>query len=182
MTASRHLACVEFNVELRRWSLSAWQSVSSSIGYPHIMSLNLSRLCFNAANSKMNGLYFSSVSEVRLEAKLMGWIDVLSVPLGRIVVNFWVSIPANPYLQPSVVTIKGVPSYLGPFRTGSLVRAIFSLRKARLCSFVHRPANEKPFIARVYAAFPLSLGSSSLRARSVSGCATVAYPFMRCLK
>ena len=179
MTASRHRACVEFSVELRRWSRSAWQSVLSSIGYPHIISENLSKLCFRAPNSSMNGLYFSSVVEVCLDANPIGWAVVLSVPFGRIVVNFWVSIPANPYLQPSVVTMNGVPSYFGPFSTGSLVNATFSLRKAWSCSHFHKPSSANPFIARVYAAFPFCLGISRLHAKSVSGCAIDAYPFIR---
>jgi hypothetical protein len=95
-----------------------------------MMSQNLSRECFNAANSRMKGLYFSSASDVRLDENVMGWIVVFSVPFGKIVVNFCVSILANPYLHPSVVTMNGVPSYLGPFKIGSQVSATFSLRNA----------------------------------------------------
>ena len=134
-----------------------------------MMSPNLSRLCFSAANSRMNGIYFSSVGDVRLDENAMGWMVVFSAPLGSTVVNFCVSMPANPYLQLSVVTMKGVPSYLGPLSTGSLVRAIFSLKNARSWSLLHSPCSETLFIALVYAALPFNLGSSRFRAKSVSG-------------
>src|ERR1700678_2295737 len=84
-------------------------------------SANLSRQCFSAANSRMNGLYFSSVGDVRLDEKPMGWTVVFVVPFGSTVVKFCESMPAKLYLHPSVVMTNGVPSYLGPFRTGSLV-------------------------------------------------------------
>jgi hypothetical protein len=58
------------------------------------------------------------------------------------------SMPAKPYLHPSVVTTNGVPSNFGPFKTGSLVRAIFSPRKAFSCSSFHIPCSECPFMAR----------------------------------
>ena len=135
-------------------------------------SPNLSRQCFNAANSRMNGMYFSSAGDVRLDENPMGWTTVFSVPLGRTVVNFYVTMPANPYLQPSVVTTNGVPSYFGPLSTGSLVRATFSLRNARSWSLVHSPCNENPFMALVYAAFPFSFGRSRFRAKSDRGWAT----------
>ena len=48
---SRHRAWVAFRVSLRSTSWSAWQSVSSSTGNPHIVSPNLSSENFSAANS-----------------------------------------------------------------------------------------------------------------------------------
>ena len=90
----------------------------------------------------MNGLYFSSVVDVHLDKKPMGWDVVFSVPFGRTVVNLCVSIPTKPYLHPSVVqvTMKGVPSYLGPFSTGSLISATFSRRNAKSCSSFQSPS------------------------------------------
>ena len=89
---SLHLACVELRVVLSRWSLRAWQLVSNSTRYPQIMSLNLSKQCFSAANSRMNGMYFSSVDDVHFEENPMGWMVTFSGPLGRIVIDFCVSL------------------------------------------------------------------------------------------
>src|SRR5882762_8237272 len=106
----------------------------------------------------MKGLYLSSVGDVRLDEKPIGWTVVFVVPLASTVVNFCESIPAKPNLHPSVVTMNGVPSYFGPFKTGSLVSATFSRRNAWSCSLFHSPSREWPFMAFVYAAFPFSLG------------------------
>ena len=94
------------------------------------MLLNLSRECLRAANSRMKGLYFSYVVDVCFDENPLGWIAIFSVPMGRTMINFCVSIPANPYLHPSVVTMNGVASYFGLLSTGSLINATFSLRNA----------------------------------------------------
>jgi hypothetical protein len=117
-------------------------------------SENLSNENFSAANSSKYGLYFSSVSDVHLLLNATGYMCVVSFPFGEIVVCFCDNMPAKPYLQPSVVTIKGVPSNFGPFRTGSLVKATFSPKKAFSCSSFHRSASECPFMAHQYAALP----------------------------
>ena len=101
---SLHLACVELTLSLRRWSRSAWQSVLISTGNPYTMSQNLSRLYLSAANSRMNGLYFSSAVDVRFETNPTGCNLDVSFPLGSTVVCFCVNMPAKPYLHPSVVT------------------------------------------------------------------------------
>lgn len=48
--------CAALSLLLMRTSFSAWQSVSTSTGNPHIISENLLRENFNAANSSRNGL------------------------------------------------------------------------------------------------------------------------------
>src|ERR1700678_1513030 len=144
-----------------------------------MISLNLSKQCLSAANSRMKGLYFSSVGDICLDEKPMGGTVVLVVPLGRSEVKVWERIPAKQYLHPSVLMMNGVSSFFGPFSTGSLVSATFSRRNAWSCSLFPSPLREYPFMALVYAAFPFSLGKSSFRARSVSGWTIDVYPLMR---
>src|ERR1700733_1184354 len=125
-------------------------------------SENLSRENFSAANSSRYGLYFSSDSDVRLLLNATRWMCVTSLPLGRTTVCLCESMPTKPYLQPFVVTTKGVPSNFGPLSTGSLVSAIFSPRNAFSCSSFHRPISECPFIARwLYFTLPPPVQSDS---------------------
>src|SRR5882757_6726442 len=104
------------------------------------MSENLSSENFSAANSRRNALYFSSVGDVRLDAKAMGCILITSFPLVSLVLNLWHNTPPNPRPEPSEMTMNGEPSNRGPFRTGSQVSNAFNFRKHFVCSSVHFPS------------------------------------------
>src|ERR1700679_1539196 len=97
-------ACVALSLSFIRWSLSAWQSVSISTGNPQMVSENLSNANFNAANSRRNGLYFSSDFEVLLDANAIGCSRLTTFPLGNTVSNLCVSTAPKASLQPSVAT------------------------------------------------------------------------------
>ncbi|KII91257.1 hypothetical protein PLICRDRAFT_105798, partial [Plicaturopsis crispa FD-325 SS-3] len=117
---------------------------------------------------------FSSEWEVRLDAKAIGWRRLTDFPFGSTVVKYCDKEPARPFLQPSVVTMNGVPSNCGERRNGADVMAALMARKDSKCSLVHKPpAKDKLRSARWWACFPLPLGISALRRRSVSGAAIV---------
>ena len=61
-TPSLHLACIADSLSFISTSWKAWQSVSTSTGYPCTISENLSN--FIAANSSRKGLSFSSNTDV----------------------------------------------------------------------------------------------------------------------
>src|ERR1700679_1037075 len=127
-------ACVALSLSFNRWSRNAWQSVSISTENPHMMFENLSSANFNAANSRRKGLYFSSDFEVLLDANAIGCSRFTVFPLGSTVSNLSVRTAPKAFLQPSVVTMNGVPSHLGPFSTGSDVMAAFRAMNALVCS------------------------------------------------
>ena len=139
-----------------------------------MVSENLSRANFSAANSRRNGLYFSSDLEVRLDANAIGWSLVTTFPLGRTVSNRCASTAPNASLHPSVVTIKGVPSHLGPLSTGSAVMAAFRARNALLCSSVQCSLSLKLDITRRYTDLVCLSGMLTFRNRSRSGCSFLA--------
>jgi hypothetical protein len=122
---SLHLVCVAFSLSFIMTSRSAWQLVSISTGKPQIMSKNLSN-----ANLSRNGLYFPSDRDVRFDANPSGCSFVTSHPFGSVVVNRWAKTAPNPSWQPSLVTMKCVPSHWGPLSTGSDVNIFFSPRNA----------------------------------------------------
>ena len=106
-----------------------------------MISANLSMLNFSTANYSKNGLYFSSVLDVLFEVKPKGCRRFTTFPLGRMWLKFWVKMALNASWHPSVVMMNGVPSHLGPCRTGSDVIAALRSRKALECSWVHLSAN-----------------------------------------
>ena len=129
MIPSRHLACVAFSLSFDRTSRSAWKSVSISTGEPQIISANLSKVNFSAANSRRNGLYFSSIFEVLFDANAMGCSFSTTFPLGNVTLHFCDNTAAKPDLHLSEVTMNGVPSKRGFCSTGSCVITAFSLAK-----------------------------------------------------
>ncbi|KAI0324251.1 hypothetical protein GY45DRAFT_1233977, partial [Cubamyces sp. BRFM 1775] len=60
------------------------------------MSLNLSKPNFSAANSRMKGLYFSSLVDVLFDANATGCIFVTVFPLGSTVALRCASTAPNP--------------------------------------------------------------------------------------
>ena len=54
-------------------------------------------------------------------------------PLSNLVVNCWASVPLNAWPELLVVTMNGILSNSGPFKTGLLISVAFSLRKALVC-------------------------------------------------
>lgn len=123
-------ACAMVSLVLRSVSCKAWQSILISIGAPQIISDNWSNAYFNIANSRINGIYFSSVGEVRFDAKAMGWVAVTTLPNGSMVVCFCANTAPKPSWEPSVVTMKDEPSNQGPLRTGSDTSAYFKSMNA----------------------------------------------------
>src|SRR5271168_1187714 len=99
------------------------------MGKPHVVSENLSSMNFSAANSKRKGLYFSSVFDVLLDAEPIGWHFRTTLPLGSVYSNLWDNTAPNASWDPSVVTMKGVPSHLGPHSTGFVVISALRLMK-----------------------------------------------------
>src|SRR5882762_9613141 len=97
---SRQRAWVALSLSFNKWSRRAWQSVSISTGNPHMMFENLSRANFKAANSRRNGLYFSSDFEVLFEAKAIGCLLVTVFPLGSTVLNLCVSTAPKAWTHP----------------------------------------------------------------------------------
>src|SRR6266481_9711871 len=150
---SSHLACVELCFLLSRTSHSTWQSVSISIGDPYIIELKSSNANFSAANSSMNGSYFSSLGEVRLEQNASGCHLLCCFPWSSVVLNSWHSILPKPFLLPSVTILKTCPLYSGAFRTGSEVTVTFRVRKAFFCSLPHLVRMDVACKARLYAPF-----------------------------
>ena len=67
----------------------------------------------------------------------MGCHRVISLPLVSIDVNGCDRNPANPCIEPSVVTLKGRPSYWGARSKGSSESRHFSVTKAFCCSAPH---------------------------------------------
>ena len=98
------------------------------------MSVNLSKQNFKAANSRRNGLYFSSEDDVCFDAYPNGCSHMTFFPPGRIVVIFCESTPANMSFEPSVVSMNGVPSNCSACRTGSDTSLLFRSRNALVCS------------------------------------------------
>src|ERR1700678_1890110 len=129
-----------------RTSLSAWQSVSTSTGYPYTMSENLSNENFNAANSRRKGLYFSSDTDVLFEAKAMGCRHVTSFPPGSVDLICCDRAPAKASLLPSVVRMNGVPSYTGAERTGSEMSLALRSMKVLVCFAVHWSLSLNPLM------------------------------------
>ena len=99
-----------------------------------MMSENLSKANLRAANSSRKGLYFISVAEVLLEAKVMGCSRDTTFPPGRLVVTLCDNTPAKESVDPSVVKMKGVPSYCGAESTGSEISWALSVKKVLVCS------------------------------------------------
>ena len=106
-----------------------------------MISANLSRENFSAANSSRYGLYFSSEADVRLEAYPNRCKRVTFLPPGKVDVMRWVKMPANASLDPSVVIVKGVPSNNGDFRTGSETSHCLISTKILSCSVVQMPSS-----------------------------------------
>jgi hypothetical protein len=71
----------------------------------------------------------------------MGCSFSTTLPSGHISVNHCTSIPLNPSLQLSEVTINGVPSNWGAFSTGSDVRIVLSWRNDLVCVVVQMLAS-----------------------------------------
>src|SRR6266481_10169040 len=90
---SSHRACVALCFLFRSTSRRAWQSVSISIGDPYIMGSKSSRANFSAANSSMNGSYFSSLRDVRFEQNARGCHLLHTLPWSSVLSNSWQSIP-----------------------------------------------------------------------------------------
>ena len=155
---SHHLACAVDSLSFSSKSHGAWQSVSMLIGNPHRMSVNLSKQNFSAVNSNRNDLYFSLVRDVCFDANLMGCSCVTTFPFGSLVLNRWETDPLNPWPEPSDVTMNGVLSNFGPFKTGSLVSSALSLRNDLVCLVVQMPTNLCECISHLYAALPMVFG------------------------
>ena len=134
---SCHQVCVALSLSFSRWSRKAWQSISISIGKPHVMSANLSSPNFSVANSSRNGFYFSSVFDVLFDAKPSGCSLCITFPLGRVYSNLWVSTAPNASWHPSVAMMNGVLSHLGPCKTGLAIISALRFMKASVCVFVH---------------------------------------------
>src|SRR5882762_3247443 len=150
-------------------SCNAWQLVSISTGNPHMVSSNLSSVNFRAANSNMNGLYFSSEVDVHFDAKAMGCSLVTTLPFGSVSVNLWASTAPNPSLHPSDVTINGVPSKRGALRTGWDVNICLRPKNAFLWVDDQQSASLTFRRAVRYAAFPEFLGIAAALSKSESG-------------
>src|SRR6266481_8373126 len=117
------------------------------------MGSKSSRANFSAANSSMKGLYLSSLGEVHLEQNAMGCHALCCLLSSSVALNSWLSMPPNPFLLPSVTTLKVRPSYCGAFRTGSDVTVTFSVRKDLFCSSPHLSTMDVACSARLYAPF-----------------------------
>src|SRR6266481_7757804 len=117
------------------------------------MGSKSSKVNFSATNLSMKGSYLSSLGEVRLEQNAMGCHALCCFPSSSVVSNSWLSMPPNPFLLPSVTTLKVQPSYCGAFRTGSDVTATFSVRKALFCSSPHLSTMDVTCSACLYAPF-----------------------------
>src|SRR6266481_2639708 len=150
---SSHHACVVLCFLFRSTSRSTWQSVLISIGDPYIIGSKSSRANFSVVNSSMNGLYFSSLRDVRFEQNARGCHLLRTLPWSSVLSNSWQSILPNPFLLPSVTMQNTQPSYWGSFRTGSDVTATFSIRKAFFCSLPHLSVMDVACSARLYAPF-----------------------------
>ncbi|KIK36526.1 hypothetical protein CY34DRAFT_58809, partial [Suillus luteus UH-Slu-Lm8-n1] len=55
-----------------------------------------SNVYFSAANSSINGLYFSSVGDVHFDAYTIGCMEVTTFPEGKVEVCFWARIAPKP--------------------------------------------------------------------------------------
>src|SRR5271168_1711504 len=94
------------------------------MGYPYIMSENLSNEYFSAANSSKKGLYFSSDVDVLFEAKAIGCKRVTSLPPGSVDLIFCDKTPANASLLVLGSPVSGLQKdrdWTGPrpVRTGN---------------------------------------------------------------
>ena len=136
-TLLHHLAWVANSLSFISTSLSAWQSVSTSTGYPLMISENLSKECFSAANLSRNSLYFSSIVDVCFEVKAIGCSLNTTLPPRRLVMIFCDRTPANASMQPSVVNMKGVLSYRGAESTGLDTSWAFRAMNVFVCSGVY---------------------------------------------
>ena len=72
--------------------------------------LNLLSMYLSVVNSRINGLYWASTTDVHLDVQAMGCDFSLVLLPGRVSVNFCAKIPLNPSKHLSVMTINGVPS------------------------------------------------------------------------
>ena len=130
----RHLACVALSLSFIKWLCSAWQSVSTSTGNPH-MSENLSKVNLSPANSNKKGLYFSSVLDVCFDVNTIGWSFVTVLPLVSTVVNFCANMAQKWRSLQCPLIPAGIRSFLrNPVDSGGMN---FS-RKA--CYFCHSGA------------------------------------------
>ena len=146
-TPSLHHACVAESLSFISVSQRAWQSVSTSTGYPYTISENLANKNFNTANLSKKGLYFSWETDVLLEAKAMGCKHVTCFPPGRVDFILCARTPAKASLHPSVVRTNGVPSYTGAERTGSEISFALRAMNVFVCSGVHNSLSLKVFIS-----------------------------------
>src|SRR6266699_3062156 len=112
------------------------------------MSENLSN-----ANSSRKGLYCDSESDVLFDANAIGCRHLTVLPPGSVVVIRWDRTPAKASALPSIVRMKGVPSYRGAERTGSETSLAFSARNVLVCSAVHLSPSLYPFMMHWSACF-----------------------------
>ena len=157
-TPSLHLVCIAENLSFIRTSWRAWQSVSTSTGYPYTISEDLSKEYFNAVNSSKKSLYFSSETEVCFDAKVMGWRCVTSFPLGSVVLIFCARTPAKASLLPSVLNMKGVPLYAGVDRTGLDMSQALRNMNVFVLSTVHKSLKLNAFMICWYLCFFVPAG------------------------
>ena len=106
----------------------------------------------------------------------MGCQRVTSLPLLSVDVNGCDRNPANPCMEPSIVTRNGRPSYWGAHRRGSSERRHFNVTKAFCCSAPHLFFSDAVASALLLAPFRMRFelfGGSTLmsRVRSESGAA-----------
>jgi len=149
---SHHRVCAALRRLFMSTSFNAWQSVSISTGKPQMISENLSRPYFSAANSNKKGLYLCSAADVRFDANAIRRSLSVCFPDRFSVWTLCDRTAAKPSWQLSEVT-TGEPSYRGACRIGLDTKAVFRSRKALLCSSPHHSASLKSRSMHRYVAF-----------------------------
>ena len=99
-----------------------------------MISENLSKANFSAANSSRKGLYFSSDGDIYLDAKAIGCRQVTSFPPGSVSLILCDNMPAKASLLLSVVKMNGILSYLGAERTSSAMSHALRSMNVFVCS------------------------------------------------